>query len=120
MALPQFVSFCEGLAARGFTVQRAEYWNDVFGSWTIEFSSPNVVQHRLSWDGRDRWLYLERERPENERKPAISSEQLRKMSYEDGVSALHSRQEDAWQDKWIGRDEADQSLDRALEELGRS
>ena len=47
-----------------------------------------------------------------------TSEELRRMSYEVGVTIYAQREAEVWRDKWIGRDAADQSLDRALEELG--
>jgi hypothetical protein len=120
MTLNDFAQSCETLAQRGFTVERAEYWNEAFGSWSIQFSSKSVPQHLLSWDGRDRWLILQCERPEDERTIRVSPEELRRMSYEVGATTYAQREADAWQDKWIGRDEADQSLDQALKELGSS
>lgn len=120
LTLHDFAHFFEKLAVRGFTIRKAEYWNEAFGSWVIEFSSREVAPHRLSWDGRDRWLYLQCERPQSERKPSIPPDKLRTMSYEDGVFAKHSRDVDAWKDKWIGEDEREHSLDRALEHLGDS
>ena len=120
MTLDDFARSCEGLADRGFTVEKADYWHKAFGSWSIQFSSKSVPPHLLSWDGRDRWLILRSARPEEERTVRVAPEELRRMSYEDGVTTYAQREAEAWQDKWIGRDEADQSLDRALEELGGS
>lgn len=120
MTLDDFVRSCESLAERGFTVEKAEYWGEAFGSWSIRFSSKSIPPHVLNWDGRDRWLILQSARPENERTIHVAPENLRRMSYEDGVIAYAQREADAWQDKWIGRDEAEQSLDRALQELGGS
>jgi hypothetical protein len=117
MNLHDFVRFCESLTAKGYTVRAAEYWGYAFGSWVIEFSSDGARPHRLAWDGRDRWLALQTERPERERQPPIAPEVLRQMSYEDGTMAQLRRKEDAWRDAWIGRDVAEQSLDRALEHL---
>lgn len=117
MTLNDFARSCEALPEQGFTVEKAEYWDEAFGSWSIQFSSENVPPHLLTWDGRDRWLILQCQRPEKERTIRVTSEELRRMSYEDGATIHSQREADAWQDKWIGRDEADQSLGRALEQL---
>jgi len=117
MTLHDFTRFCESLEARGFTVRKAEYWGDVFGNWVIEFSSKVIRPHRLSWDGRDRWLILQNERPEHEQTDRISFEELRRMNYEDGVMAYARRQSGEWQDKWVSKVEAEQSLESALAQL---
>jgi hypothetical protein len=118
LTLHDFAHCCENLAARGFTVRKAEYCDETFGSWVIEFSSKAIRPHRLTWDGRDCWLILEVERPEAERTGRISFEELRQMSYEDGVAAYVRGQSDEWTRKWTGKVEAEQSLDHALEQLG--
>jgi hypothetical protein len=118
MTLNDFARSCEALAERGFTVEKAEYCDEAFGSWSIQFSLEDVPPHLLTWDGRDGWLILQCQRPENERTIRVTPEELRRMSYEDGATTHAQREADAWQDKWIGRDEADQSLDHALEQLG--
>lgn len=116
MLFPKFALCFDELKSKGFTIQHAEYW-DAFGSWLIEFSSKTTRPHRLVWDGHERWLVLQCERPQSEQKPPISPEALRQMSYEDGVIAQVSRKENAWKDKWIGHEEAEWSVDRAMEHL---
>ncbi len=103
MTFNDFTRACEALAERGFTVEKAEYSHDAFGSWSVQFSSKRVPRHLLTWDGRDRWLILQCERPEDERTIRVTPEELRRMSYEDGATACAQREADAWQDKWIGR-----------------
>ena len=120
MTLDDFARSCESLTARGFDVEKAEYWGNAFGNWSIQFSTASDPPHRLIWDGRDRWLILERERPKNERTVLVTSEELQQMSYVDGATKYAQREADAWQDLWIGRNVAEQSLERALEELGSS
>ena len=120
MTLDDFAHSCVALTDRGFIVENADYWHAAFGSWSIQFSSKKVRPHLLTWDGKDRWLILRCERLENERTIRVTPEALRSMSYEDGVTTYAQREADAWQDKWIGREEADQSLDRALEHLGNT
>ena len=120
MTLEDFTRSCEALTERGFTVEKAEYWHEAFGSWSIQFSSNKASPHLLTWDGRDGWLILKSQRPENKRTVRLTPEDLRRMSYEDGVTTYAQREADAWQDEWIGRDKADHSLNRALEQLGSS
>jgi hypothetical protein len=119
MTLNDFTRSIATLAERGFTVEKADYRDEAFGSWSIQFSSERVRPRLVIWDGRDRWLILQCELPENERTVRVTPEEPRQMSYEDGVTTYAQREADAWRDKWIGRDAADHSLDRALEELGR-
>ena len=118
MTLEDFAHSCGALLKRGFTVENAQYSHETSGSWSIEFSSKKAPPHMLTWDGRDRRLILQRQRPENERTIRITFEELRRMSYEDGATIYAQREADGWQDQWISRDEADHSLDRALEQLG--
>ena len=120
MTFPDFGRSFEGLKSKGFTIHSAEYSGDAFGSWAIEFSSKAVRRHRLVWDGHERWLTLQGERPEGERTVRVAPEQLRRMSYEDGVIAYCGSKADAWEDRWVGYDETDRSLERALKELGSS
>ena len=117
MRFPDFTRTIEDLKSKGFTIHKAEYWGDVFGNWSIEFSSKTVRRHCLIWDGKERWFTLQNERPERERTVRISPEQLRQMSYEDGVIAYYDREADAWQEQWVGPEEADWSLERVLKEL---
>jgi hypothetical protein len=116
MRFPDFACYFQDLKSAGFTILHARY-TDCFGSWSIEFSSERHLQHRLIWDGRDRWLTLQSERPESERTHLISPEKLRKMNYMDGVTAKSWSDEDAWQVKWIGREEAEQTFEQVLKEL---
>jgi hypothetical protein len=116
MSFPDFASYFQGLKSNGFTIQHAVYW-DSFGSWSIEFSSDQHRPHRLIWDGKDRWLILQCERPKSERTHFMPPEKLRMMSYIDGVQAQTWSEEDAWKDKWIGREQSDQTLEHALKEL---
>lgn len=118
MTLNDFARSCETLAERGFTVEKAEYSHQAFGSWSIQFSSNSIPPHLLIWDGRDQWLILQSERLENERTIRVTPEELRRMSYEDGTTTYAQRKAEAWKDKWIGRQATEQSLDRALKELG--
>lgn len=117
MTLKDFERSCETLTERGFTVEKAEYLHEAFGSWSLQFSSKSVPSHLLIWDGRDGWLILQSQRPENERTIHVTPEELRRMSYEEGTTTYAQRKAEAWEDKWIGRRSKEQSLDRALQEL---
>jgi hypothetical protein len=86
----------------------------------MQFSSKTISPHLLLWDGKERWLILQGKRPENERTVRVTPKELRQMSYEEGAITVARREADEWRDKWIGRDAAEQSLDRALREFGRS
>jgi hypothetical protein len=120
MTLDDFTRSIATLAKRGFTIDKALYWHEAFCSWSIQFSSKSVPPHLLNWDGKERWLILQCERPDNERTVRVTPEELRQMSYEDGAIAVAQREADEWRDKWIGRNAAEQSLEQALEELGGS
>ena len=119
MTLDDFTRSIATVAERGFKIEKALYWHEALGSWSIQFSSMSVPPHLLNWDGKERWLILQCERPDIERTVRVTTEELRRMSYEDGVATFAQREADEWRDKWIGRDAAEQSLDRALEELVR-
>lgn len=116
MSFPDFATCFQGLKAKSFTIQQAAY-SDSFGSWWIEFSSKTLRPHRIIWNGRDRWLILQVERPESERTHRVSPEELRRMNYLDGVQARTWSDEDAWQDKWVAREQSEQTLENALKEL---
>jgi hypothetical protein len=116
MNFPDFTSYFEGLKSKVFTIQHAAYW-DSFGSWSIEFYSDRNRRHRLIWDGRDRWLTLQYERPESERTHSVAPEELRRMNYIDRVQARTWSEEDDWKDKWIGRKQPEQTLGHALKAL---
>lgn len=116
MKFPDFSIYFEGLKSKGFTIQHAVYW-DSFGSWSIEFSSDRNRRHRLIWDGKERWLTLQCERPESERTHSVAPEKLRRMNYIDGVQARTWSEEDAWKDEWTGREQSEQTLEHALKAL---
>ncbi len=113
----RFTQFCVGLAERDFTIHTAEYAGDTFGNWFIVFSTKGVPKHRVTWDARDRWLILQLERPEGERTVRIKPAELQKMSYLDGMTARSQLVAEAWKDKWVGRDEVEQTLDQMLHHL---
>src|SRR4051794_32861681 len=116
MNFPDFACYFQDLKSAGVTIQHALYW-DSFGSWSIEFSSDKHRQHRLVWDGRDRWLTLQCERPQSERTHFTPPEKLQRMNYMDGVTARTWSEEDAWKEKWVGREESEQTLENALKEV---
>ena len=117
MTIPDFPRTIEDLKSKGFTIHAAEFSGDAFGNWVIEFSSKSVRRHCLIWNGKEPYLALRHKRSERKRTSRISPEQLRQMNYEDGVVAYHHSVADAWEEHWLGREEADWTLDRALKEL---
>jgi len=117
MSLRDFTSYCADLTAHEFTVHDAQYSGDAFGSWAIDFSSQHVSLHRLTWDGRDRWPILQEQRPNSERNERVTIEDIRRMNYVDGVVAKSHLDSNKWKDRWIGKGEAEQTLERVLQEL---
>ncbi len=117
MPCPDFGTSFDELESSGFTIHDANYSGDAFGCWSLEFSRKGLRRHILAWDGKERWLTLSRQRPERERTGVVPPERLRNMNYVDGVLAYHDNERAAWQEFWVGREEADWSVKRALVEL---
>ena len=115
--LDDFSRFCTGLADNGFQLHVATYRGDAMGSWHIELSSKVIPKHRLIWEASDQWLILQSQRPERERTVRVKPAELHQMSYLDGKTAHSQLDEDAWKDKWIGRETAEQTLDELIRRL---
>jgi hypothetical protein len=83
MKLDVFAEACQRLASGGFGVDKAQYDDQVFGSWFIELSDAR----RIVWDGKEALLRVQ------------------------------ARRGTEWQDLWIERDRAEQTVGRAMQEL---
>ncbi len=87
MSVEDFGRACERLSQEGFEVRKAEYDDQAFGSWFIDFSIGKRGMRRVIWDGKDGWLVLQAHR------------------------------DNAWKDLWIARDRKQQTLERAISEI---
>jgi hypothetical protein len=86
-----FIEVQSDLSRAGLQVEDARYDRRAFGSWYVTIAM--APRMRIVWDGRDRWLYVQRE---TERMFA-------------GMSV--------WNDLWIARDAARQTSEQAVAAL---
>jgi len=61
MSRKDFDEACNGLRAAGCRVGTAEYDEEAFGNWFVDFRSPEEHRYRAIWEARDCWLILQKD-----------------------------------------------------------
>lgn len=79
------------LVQHGLQIQDAQVHPAAFGSWYVTVST--APRLRILWDGKDRWLFLQRETSE-----------IFQGAY-------------IWEDLWIAREPQEQTRDAAVQAL---
>lgn len=54
-----FASACDRAIEAGLTIDDAAYNGRLFGYWSIDVSRKGLRPHRITWEGRDRWVVVE-------------------------------------------------------------
>lgn len=93
MTRQAFEHMKELLLSAGFDVDEASYHHDAFGSWLVGVRT--VPRHRVVWDGKDRWLVVQKE----------TSGTFQGLP--------------VWDDVWIERDAKDESSEQAVSKLSQ-